>query len=344
MGKKIRFYLLAAALMLTLPGTVLLPPAYSGEKQSAASAGSAEHAANIGGTYRVLRKKTGEIEEIPVREYLIGALAAEMPVSFANEALKAQVVASHTYAERIRMQNSTFPKESLCGADFSDDSAEYQAYFSEAQRRQAYGTRYAAYEAKIEAAVDAAGGLLLCQEEKPIIAAFHASSAGKTESAKDIFGMELSYLTAVDSEGDRHSPYYGQEVVLPAETVRKSLCAALPETKLQENPADWIAVTEQSTSGSVLRAKAGTAQTDGQTLRAALGLKSACFSAAYDAENECFRFTVSGSGHGVGMSQYGANAMAGQGDDFRTILAHYYPGAVLLDISEPMQYNMGTLS
>ena len=337
MGKIIRHYLLAATLMLTLPGIVLLPPAVQGG-EPAVSAPEVPQT-EFSGAYRVLCKKTGEILSVPVREYLIGAVAAEMPASFSAEALKAQTVASHTYAERIRLQNSKNPRASLQGADFSDDSAEYQAYFTEEQRRSTYGTHYAEYEAKIEAAVDAAGPLLLCQDGQPVIAAFHASSAGKTESAKDIFGMELSYLTAVDSAGDISSPFYGREVVLPAETVRKSLCKACPDAKLQQNPAKWIAVTEQSPSGSVLRAEVGSVQTDGQTLRSALGLRSACFSVSYDAEHDSFRFTVSGSGHGVGMSQYGAEAMAKQGSSFREILAHYYPGTVLLDFSAPIGYN-----
>ena len=83
----------------------------------------------------------------------------------------------------------------------------------------------------------------------------------------------------------------------------------------------------------------GSVQADGQAVRSALGLRSACFSAAYDAENHSFLFTVSGSGHGVGMSQYGANEMAKRGSNFRTILAHYYPGAELLDFSVQTEYN-----
>lgn len=283
--------------------------------------------AELSGTYRVLCCETDEVTEISLRDYLIGAVAAEMPASYEPEALKAQTVACHTYAERIRQQNAAEPDPALRSADFSDDSSRYQAFFTDTAMREFYGETYDEYYAKIAAAVDAAGGLLLCYADEPITAAFHAVSSGETESAETVWGSDLPYLISVSSEADRNAPDYEETVGISPDTLKKVLCTQEPDCVFPDDPAVWFSAPECSPAGTVLQLRCGSIGWNGQVLREILGLRSACFTVQYDGTQ--FLFTTRGSGHNVGMSQYGANAMAQAGSSFSEILAHYYPDTVL---------------
>ena len=329
MRETLRFYLSAAVLMLLLPAGAVLTAggsAASGPtvQNEDKAAGSSVPAAK---DYRVLRTETGKTETVSVRDYLIGAVAAEMPASYEPEALKAQAVVSHTYAERLRLQGQRHPDAALCGADFSDDSAHYQAFFSKAQIQLAYGAHYSDFYAKIAAAVDAAGDLLLYADGEPIVAAFHAVSSGTTEASEAVWGNALPYLIPVDSVWDRSAPHFEEERTMSAETVKKALTAQFPSIRLPENPAEWFELTDVSEVGTVRTLRCGSETMTGQTLRELLALRSACFTVAVRGDG--FVFTTHGYGHNVGMSQYGANEMARSGADCAGILAHYYPGTEL---------------
>ena len=319
MNRHFGYYALCAAAMLLLPAAV-----------------SAGHPANVpeqapagqcAESYRVLDSHTGEIREVPVRDYLIGAVGAEMPASFATEALKAQTVACHTYAERIRRMHEAAPDPALGGADFSDDPNVYQAFFTEDALRRFYGSSFAESYARIAEAVDAAGDQILCYADEPIVAAFHAISSGETDSAENVWGNALPYLIPVSSDADRSAPQYSETVTFPAETVRRTLEAENPQCRLPEDPSEWFSEPECSPSGTVLRITAGDQAWSGQQLRQMFALRSACFSVEY--ADGVFRFETKGFGHDVGMSQYGADAMARQGSSYAEILAHYYPGTDL---------------
>ena len=330
MKEPFRVYLLAAALMLAAPAAAVLTvpkPAFRGLSPSLPDTLPEQTGPSSAEVYRVLRTDTGEIEEISARDYVIGAVAAEMPASYAPEALKAQAVVSHTYAERIRLQNRRCPDPSLRGADFSDDPAQYQGFYGEEQMRLAFGQHYAEFRDKIAAAADAAGGLLLCSDGEPIVAAFHAVSAGQTEASETVWGSALPYLVPVSSAWDKSAPHFEEETVRSADTVRKALTAKFPQIILPAEPADWFTLTEISGSGTVQTLRCGSETMSGQTLRELLALRSACFTVAVRGDG--FVFTTKGFGHNVGMSQYGAGVMAEQGADFAAILAHYYPGAEL---------------
>ena len=275
--------------------------------------------------YRILQTATGEIREVPLRDYLIGAVGAEMPASFAPETLKAQAVAAHTYAERQCMLSAG--REELRGADFSDDPALYQACLTEDEQRERWGTHYDLYHDRIAAAVDAVQDELLYYDGEPIIAAFHAMSSGRTESAENMWGSAIPYLCSVESEADSHAPDFETTVQLTAEEVRERLLAAHTGLTLGSDPAGWFGEAAVSEAGTVLQLQAGDGIFTGQELRGIFGLRSAAFTAGY-ADGQ-FTFTVHGFGHDVGMSQYGANAMALEGKTYREILAYYYPGAEL---------------
>lgn len=284
-------------------------------------------AAASGDCYRVLQTADGSVREVSVRDYLIGAVGAEMPASYEPEALKAQVIASHTYAERMKRLHETAPDPNLNGADFSDDSSVYQAFFTEDDLRAFYGDAFDESYAALAAAVDAAGNLLLCYDDEPIVAAFHAISSGVTESADAVWGTALPYLVSVPSEADRSAPQYEEIVKLSADAVKKALRAVNPAADFPKDPVQWFTDAVTTEAGTVLQIQGGGVTWSGTQLREALGLRSACFTVTYD--DELFLITTKGYGHDVGMSQYGANAMASQGSTYGEILAHYYPNAEL---------------
>lgn len=280
--------------------------------------------------FLVLDAAGGEVMEVPVRDYVIGAVCAEMPASFEPEALKAQAVAAHTYAHRLMLLAEGNTDESLKGAHFSNDSSRYQAYYTDAQIREAFGMHYDAYYGKIASAVDAVLGEILTYEEEPIIAAFHAMSGGMTESAEHVWGREVDYLVPVDSSSDTQAPLFEQTAVFSAQEVQEKLESARDGLFLSGEPEDWLQIAEVSDSGTVLRLDAGSSIFTGSEIRSIFSLRSAVFSVAY--EDGAFTFTTKGYGHNVGMSQYGANAMALDGKDYREILQYYYPDTELTEL------------
>ncbi len=275
--------------------------------------------------YHVLDTESGQILEIPLRSYLIGAVGAEMPVSFEQEALKAQVIASHTYAERQAAFADQHPE--LNGADFSDDPDQYQAFYTEEELKNLYQENFDLYYQKLADAVDAVQDEILIYEDQPIIAAFHAISAGKTESAANVWGNEIAYLQSVDSEEDLNAPQFMQSVSYTPDEVRERLEASRTGLFLGTDIAHWFGEPFCSDAGTVLQISVGTSIFTGQELRSIFSLRSAAFKIRY--EDRKFIFTTNGYGHDVGMSQYGANAMACNGADYQEILMHYYPGAIL---------------
>lgn len=278
-------------------------------------------------SFRVLDINTGKVLDVPLRDYLIGAAAAEMPVSFGEEAIKAQIVAAHTYALRQCLRERQSPTPELSGADFSNDTSKYQGYFTEKDMRRCYGTCYDENIAKLSAAVDEVMPYVLTYGGEPIIAAFHSMSPGRTESAGDVWGTPVDYLVPVDSSADISAPRYTEEARFPEPVLRKRLTDAFPDIKLGSDPAKWIVVGETTESGTVLTALAGDRSVTGNDLREALGLRSACFTV--EGTEEGITVTTRGFGHGVGLSQYGADAMAKDGATWREILEHYYPGCTI---------------
>lgn len=334
--RQLRFYLFTVAAMLLIPSTALAAklrsptdePASSVTESSRIVAGESSATTTQDTVcYRVLDVTTGTVTEVPLREYLIGVVCAEMPATFEIEALKAQAVAAHTYAERISRQNRETPDPALFGADFSNDSSVYQAYYTESQIRNAFGDSFTLYYNKVAEAVDAVCDQLLYYEDEPIIAAFHAMCPGKTENAETVWGAPLAYLVSVDSASDTDAPSYLDTTTFTAETVSATLTAAAPSLQLPEDQNEWLQVQTTSEAGTVLRVQCGNHVWSGQQIRELFSLRSACFTVAYN-ENG-FTFTTKGYGHAVGMSQYGANAMAAAGCNYAEILAHYYPNTTL---------------
>jgi len=264
----------------------------------------------------------GQVLTVTARDYLIGAVACEMPPSYHTEALKAQAVAAYTYLSRVRNQQIETPDAALSGAHFQVDSKNRQGYMNKAQLQERWGSQFDAYYGRISSAVDAVLGYEMQSEGNPVLAAFHSISSGKTETAANVWGDGPEYLAPVDSPGDLLAPDYQTTVSLTADQMRERLTAKWESIILDEDPSQWFGENERSPSGTVMTMQTGDVTAKGTELRAALNLRSANFT--MDCQNGGFTVTVLGYGHGVGMSQYGADYMARQGSKWQEILHWYY--------------------
>ena len=255
-------------------------------------------------------------EEQELEEYLVGVVAAEMPASFEMEALKAQAVAARTYAVyQMDTQGISLSQVQEAGG---------QAYISEDQRRERWQEKFEQYEKKIRTAVESTAGEILVYDQEPILAAFHAISAGATEDAENLWsGEDLPYLQSVPSPMDTTSTEYVYTVSLTEEETAALLQQADPELILAEGSLiDQMQVLSRSDAGYIEQMQIGNRTYTGAQVRTALGLRSADFTITY--KNGMFTITTYGYGHGGGMSQYGANALALDGMTYQDILAYYY--------------------
>lgn len=305
---------LATAFGRVAPGTV--PEARESEaikKEAPELAADAE---------RSVRVQSGdEVTELSVGDYLVGVLAAEMPASFEPEALKAQTVAARSYLERC------IAAKKHENADICTDPACCQAFLSQDELEEHWGEDCGVYTAKLRDAVTATDGQYLGFEGEAALCVFHSSSAGRTEEAGELWG-EVPYLVSVDSpETKEQVPDYVSRVTVTELDFRDTVLSAHPEADMTGDPAAWVSDVERNDSGRVSRAVIGGAELSGAELRELFSLRSAAFRIKH--AKGSFTFTVTGYGHGVGMSQYGANAMAKDGADYTEILRHYYPGTVL---------------
>lgn len=266
---------------------------------------------------------SGKVTEMPMRDYLVGAVMAEMPAVYEPEALKAQAVAAYTYALRREKLEKEAPTAELMGAFISNDSTKYQAFFTPEQGKAFYGTAYDEYLEKIENAVDAVHNEALFYENEPIAAAFHSISCGKTEDSSEVWDAAFPYLISVESEWDKDAPTFYSEEAFTADELK----AAFPDAEFGEKST--ISVDSLTSGGYAKRVTVGEKTYSGQEVRAALGLRSAAFTVSYNEADGKYTFSVKGSGHGVGMSQFGANCLAKEGKTYREILEHYYPGCEL---------------
>ena len=271
---------------------------------------------------RLLVKCGGEVYDVATEEYLVGVVAAEMPAYFEPEALKAQAVAARTYA----MYCARTGRHS--DADVCTDFACCQAWHSPDTLRQNWGDSYEEHYAAVSAAVAATAGEYLSYDGAPVFAAFHASSCGATEDCGAIWNP-LPYLISVSSPETADTvPGYVSQLELSPLDFRDTVLYAYPQADFTGDESTWVGEITRDESGRVSSACLGGVDISGTQLRSLFSLRSTAFTLEYTGIS--FLFTVTGHGHGVGMSQHGANLMAAQGSDYTQILTHYYPGTLLV--------------
>ena len=257
--------------------------------------------------------------EMALDAYLQRVLLGEMPASFEMEALKAQAVAARTYTAKALAggkHGGRLCTDSACCQAFCEDAA-FDAFSAEARERAADAVRE----------TDA---LVLTYEGELIEATFFSCSGGKTEDAVAVWGTDYPYLRSVESPGEEAAKYDRDSCLISRQTLEAAL-----EITLGDDPAAWVGETRLTVGGGVETMVLGDKCFTGVYLRRALGLRSTAF--AVTPEGDALRFDTRGYGHRVGLSQYGANAMAAGGADFREILSHYYPGTALLNYSESVE-------
>lgn len=248
-----------------------------------------------------------------MEEYIKGVVAAEMPASFPEEALKAQAVASRTYAVRA-VENADFELN-------PDDIG--QAYVTVDKMKENWGENFDENYAKICKAVDDTAGEVMEYDGEPILAVFHSTSAGETERAGNIWDYDLPYLESTDSIGDTYAPNYETTVEISCGEIISDIKAKYPDFQAEESSLfDSISIRERSEAGYITDMTVGNMSFTGKEIREALGLRSANFTV--EKRDGAIAFTTKGYGHGAGMSQYGAKYMAENGSDYREILNHYY--------------------
>ena len=263
---------------------------------------------------RLFITETEKIEKMDIDEYIFGAVAAEMPADYSAEALKSQAVCAYTFYLYRSAQNKDKDY------DITDSPLTDQAYLSTESLKEKWGEDYTANSEKVAQAVKAVSGMAITYEGSPILAAYHAISPGKTSAAADVWGGDYPYLAAVDSIGDLLCPEYLSTVTVSTEDFKNAL---KEKVEFSGEPKGWIGeITPDSGSGVKEIKICGTTVT-GSAVRELLKLRSTAFDVAYS-EEKGFTFTVRGYGHGVGLSQYGANYMALQGSTYIEILSWYY--------------------
>lgn len=272
-------------------------------------------------TVKVYITKEEKVETVNVEDYLIGVVSSEMLVSFNEEALKAQAVAARTYYFSKRNTKCTQAQ----GADICD-TVHCQVYVSKDEKMKQWGSKGKENYEKIKKAVyDTEGQVLTYKNELVKSPLFFSTSSGNTEDAKDVFGGDIPYLKPTSSPGEEGAPKFKTTTSMKINDVVKKLNREFKSAKLTEGNIDsQIKLGERSSSGGVLELKVGNTTVRGTDFRRVLGLFSTNFT--YNISGDEIVFNCLGYGHGVGMSQYGANAMGNEGKNYKDILTHYYSG------------------
>lgn len=266
----------------------------------------------------------GALTQYSLADYLPGMLAGEMPASFEPEALKAQAVAARTFVlYKAQRTTARHPDAAVC-----DDPACCAAWVSLDDMRAAWGGNFDAYRQKLMDAVEETDGQYLSFDGEPILAAFHSSSAGATEDSAQIWSA-LPYLVSVSSpETAADVPNYVSTVEVAPDDFKSTILAAYPDADLSGAPDGWLGPAIPDGSGRTGSVSVGGVSVPGTAMRTLFSLRSTAFALAYT--DGRFLFTVTGFGHGLGMSQYGADVMAKSGSGYAEILTHYYPGTSIV--------------
>ncbi|NBI64765.1 stage II sporulation protein D [Clostridiales bacterium] len=278
----------------------------------------------------VYRSAIGKTEKVPFEIYVKGVVSSEMPSTFEEEALKAQSVAARTYSlsKYLRAKKNGNPaahsSAPVC------DTVHCQVYQGKQELKKNKGSAWMNNDwKKISAAVDATKGQLMYYDGQLVEQAlFHSSSGGKTENCEDVFAAAVPYLVSVESPYEEEATHQKETETLTISEFAEKIKRTYPGKSFGTVTASNIKIRSHSSGGRVETMQVGSASVTGKQVREALGLYSANFTISIAQDK--ITFTTTGSGHGVGMSQYGANGMAKAGYSYKEILRHYYSGTVIL--------------
>ena len=280
-------------------------------------------------TIKLLHQESGQVEELNIDEYLYGVVSSEMPANYEIEALKAQAVVARTYTIYQIIHNSGKHEN----ADICDNFNCCQAWISKDERM----AKWSAEEAesnwnKILEAVNSTSGKIITYNGEPINAFFHANSGGITESSLNIWGgIDYPYLKSVETAGEEGYTQYSSEVVYSKEELINKIKEKYPDCEIDFSQENCIQIIEYTTSSRVKTIKFGNIEMAGTEARTILGLKSTNFTFIIEGDN--IKFSVTGYGHGVGMSQTGADALAKTGSNYEEIIKHFYTDVEIIEVN-----------
>lgn len=279
----------------------------------------------------VYRSATQSIENYPLEEYVRGVIAAEMPTDFELEALKSQAIAARTYIVK-RMLDNNF-SDVPAGAMVSD-TVQHQVFLSDDELRKKWGLSYQEKISKLNKAINETSGLVITYQEKPIDALYFSTSNGYTENSEDYWEKEVPYLRSVDSYWDQESPKFNNTKFVSFEELKSTL--GLEQT-VSTSSGDWIKLVATTEGNRIKSISFGEKVYSGREIRDLLSLNSSSFT--WEIKEDGVLFATKGYGHGVGMSQYGANGMAKEGKTTEQIIKYYYTGVELTNIDKWIKAN-----
>lgn len=268
----------------------------------------------------VKRVDSGETEQVPLEEYVTSVVASEMPAEFEKEALKAQAIAARTYVVNHLLHTDDDKDDAI------SDQTDAQVYLDKDELKRKWGKDFHWKLDKVSEAVAGTENEIITYEEEPITPTFFSMSNGYTEDAEDYWGNELPYLKSVESKWEEDNPKFTEQKIFSAEEIANKIGISLSGNtevpieinRTSSNRVSEIQFNEESFSGKDIREK--------------LDLRSNDFTVKQ--KDNHFIFTTKGFGHGVGMSQYGANGMAEEGKNYKEIIQYYYQGVELQTIKE----------
>lgn len=332
---KVPTSLLLASLIiaiLVIPTMIVVPytKADKQEEKTISHAGDKEKVASeaeLGASpfsVSVMRTASDKVEGIPLEEYVVGVVASEMPADFEKEALKAQSLAARTYIVNQKLHGETEKKES----DVTD-TVQHQVYKDEYQLQKIWGSDFDWKMKKVKEAVAETKGEILTYKKAPITPAFFSTSNGYTENSEDYWENKLPYLRSVESPWDKSSPKFLDQKTFSLEQLETALKMDLPDQfplPIEITHTDSKRVEKVNIAGNSF---------SGRDIREQLKLQSSDFTIKQ--KNNHFIFTTKGFGHGVGMSQYGANGMAKEGKNYRDIVGYYYKNVEISKVNDIAQ-------
>lgn len=255
-------------------------------------------------------------QAMPLEEYLLGVVLGEMPASFASQALQAQAVAARTYTLKQCISVRRHGENTLC-----TDHTCCQAY-TDPRDYVAAGGSWSSVE-RVRNAVESTAGQVLQFDGELIYATYFSCAGGQTEAAVAVWGQDYPYLQSVPSPGEEGATWFTDEKTFTSQQLQQALAV-----RLDGSVRSWFGDVTFTDGGGVDRIEIGGVSYRGVTIRSLLGLRSTAFTVSFSGDSVTFH--TRGYGHRVGLSQYGANAMALEGYDYCQILSHYYPGTVLV--------------
>ena len=268
---------------------------------------------------KLLHSKTGEVENVNIEEYLCNVVSAEMPASFETEALKAQAIVARTYT-MFKLNNKKHDNADIC-----DNSACCQAWISKEDRLAKWEeSKRDEYWQKICSVVQQTKGQVIMYNNEPINAFFHSNSGGTTEIPVNVWGgTNYPYLQVVETSGEEAYTQYASEVTIANTDIINKLKEKYQDISIDFSNVEDLKIVEHTESGRVKTVKFGNHKLSGVEVRSILGLKSTNFE-ILKIDNDHIQFKVKGYGHGVGMSQTGADSLAKQGKTAEEIIHHFY--------------------